>query len=820
MSEKPKRKISLYNKSAASFSNKKFKLVTKTVRSNSPVGNYADRIAERAAERSAAAKEAKNGKTSASEESLITDADSEKNDNIRSRRKRADQLKQMIIETDNIPNTGYGYEDEYDNDHSINSKTNESVDIGNDRHDPEKDKKDQSCFFGSTAKSNTENAAPDMKKRAAIAQAYKQAILKKQMQGRQSAIEINYRQQVNSALLQNMRAKDAAEFTANADKFCRDNVIGGVEELSGFIGAMSSGSAEKIIAQPVESVIRKNLSNGTNQIIDSITTVTGAVAGADSIGNAASNVGITLAAQEIKKAAKNIFLTPSDKRIEDRLQKKFRYIDKKTEDRLKKIEKEKKEALNGNINSKTEKEFQKIERSKEQYKEKLAKQQRDIQRKTAQKSIYIKHNRNNPAFTGSKAACVQKKLLKKKKKIILLGGAGGGAFMGLAVIIIILVLISSLFSWLTPNTYSLAGDEGSGTNANTNAEILDGYTLLVKNYFDVKQAYFYLDYSDWYGGSYSYSDASIDFGEYVTEYVADVIEKIQKSYEAEIEAANGDPKRLEAISREMSKAIAEAMKTVQAEAKASYDELVGSLNDELRATEKRRHYEIARAGGKNGKKDSEEFAGPIVGTNKFDDVEIDSDLSAEELTALIAIYKTMTNTGETPSTSDDENEETENIYAISPKDIMTFFDKTEYIKIEQTFTGDHQCEEGNCTRRLVGNFKSGYSWEYSCPGNHIHMSGKMTVKTKDELIEKLVEILNDQNNTTTTVEECNEIFDAYMDMFNKELGDNKRYFGAADNSVALTFYNMLINPEMGEIPNNFWKNNSDESTGDDNDGAS
>ena len=445
MSEKSKRKISLYNKSAASFSDKKFRLVSKTVRSNSPMGNYADRIAERAAERSAAAKEAKNGKTSASEESLITDADSEKNDNIRSRRKRADQLKQMMIEADNIPNTGYGYKDEYDNDHSSNSKTNESVDIGNDRHDPEKDKKNQSRFLGNTAKSNTENAAPDMKKRAAIAQAYKQAILKKQMQGRQSAIEINYRQQVNSALLQNMRAKDAAEFTANADKFCRDNVIGGVEELSGFIGAMSSGSAEKIIAQPVESIIRKNLSSGTNQLIDGITTVAGAVAGADSIGTAASNAGIALAAQELKKAAKNIFLTPSDKKIEDRLQKKFRYIDKKTEDRLKKIEKEKHSALNGNITSKTEKELQKIERSKGQYKEKLARQQRDIQRKAAQKSIYIKHNRNNPAFTGSKAARAQKKLLKKKKKGFLLSGAAMGSFLAfMMIIVIILVLIMSL----------------------------------------------------------------------------------------------------------------------------------------------------------------------------------------------------------------------------------------------------------------------------------------------------------------------------------------------------------------------------------------
>lgn len=322
MSEKPKRKISLYNKSTASFSNKKFKLVTKTVRSNSPVGNYADKIAERTAERVAVSKETLNNEKNVSEKNLTSDT----NDNLKSRRKKANQLKKMMIETDNISNVGYRYNDYEDvNNHSNKPKTNENVDIINDQHNSEKEKKNQSRFWSSNAKKHDEkNANPELlKKRAAIAQAYKQDILKKQMQSSQSAIEIHYQQQVNAALMKNMRAKESAEFTAKADKFCRDNIIGGAEELGGFVDAMSSGSAEKIITQPVESIIRKNLSNGTNQIIDSITTVTGAVAGADSIGNAASNVGITLAAQEIKKAAKNIFLTPSDKRIEDRLQKKF-----------------------------------------------------------------------------------------------------------------------------------------------------------------------------------------------------------------------------------------------------------------------------------------------------------------------------------------------------------------------------------------------------------------------------------------------------------------------------------------------------------------
>lgn len=50
----------------------------------------------------------------------------------------------------------------------------------------------------------------------------------------------------------------------------------------------------------------------------------------------------------------------------------------------------------------------------------------------------------------------------------------------------------------------------------------------------------------------------------------------------------------------------------------------------MSAETKRQHYETKNKGGGNGSADLAEFTGmPIVGTNHFDNVEIDSELSAK-----------------------------------------------------------------------------------------------------------------------------------------------------------------------------------------------
>lgn len=655
---------------------------------------------------------------------------------------------------------------------------------------------------------------PDVKK------AYKTKIMSDKLtERRMYAADMRSQAQTNAALIAAEKAKTAALKKAESESESKDS-FSQLEKAAEYMTAVGSGDVAKVmLAKPAEDYLKSHLSSGTNAFLDKAGTAVSAVKNSDSVGDAAANVGRTLITDAVKKSVSNALNKPlRQKSVEERLEKKFHYIDRKTDKEMSRIQSEKREAMNGNISKGLEKKLDKIDRKQEQYKEKLAKQQKELQRRQ-QKNIYIRHNRNNTAFKGSTAQLTRKKLLSAKKSGILLGGIGGSVFVGMMAIIIILILICSLFSWISPYSYSLAGrDEKNVTYAETNAEIIDGYVLLVKNYFDVKQAYFYLDYSDWYGGTYSYGDASIDKAEYIEEYIADIVKTIEDSYEEKFKEAGDNQKLLESLSKAMEEEISEAMKTAHQKAEESLKELLATLNDELSAATKRRHYEIHRSGGKNGINDSEEFTGPIVGTNQFDDVEIHSDLSAEEMVALIAIYKTMKNTGEKPPVSDEE-EESENIYCISPKDIMEFFKETEYIKVEQEFTHDNLCEGQNCIRQLVGDIKSGYYWEYYCSGDHDNMTGEMTVKTKDELIEKMVELLNGIDGISTTEEECIKIFDAYIDMIDKELGDERRYFGAADNTGALALYNTLICSEDGEIPNNFWKNDSDdsdESEGDEN----
>ena len=100
--------------------------------------------------------------------------------------------------------------------------------------------------------------------------------------------------------------------------------------------------------------------------------------------------------------------------------------------------------------------------------------------------------------------------LKKKALSVIIGSGALTAVLPILAIVLVYVVISALFGWLSPFEYSLAGEEADPNtgitdmhNAETNKEMLDGYTLMTKNYFDVSQAYYYLNYGDWYGGTCS-----------------------------------------------------------------------------------------------------------------------------------------------------------------------------------------------------------------------------------------------------------------------------------------------------------------------------
>lgn len=307
---------------------------------------------------------------------------------------------------------------------------------------------------------------------AEVRQAYKAKILEAQMNRRKDAVVMHSQAQTNAALISAEKAKMSALKNAEAEEFTRDNVVPGIEMAAGYISAVKNGDAVGMITQPAVSVIKNNMGS-LGGITDSVSTISGAVQSSDSIGGAAVNAGTSLAAGKLRSAVSNYLFKPSDAKIEGRLEKKFRCIDRKTDRQMSRIQKEKAEAMNGNISKKLEKKLDKVERDREKYKQKLARQQKELQRRQ-QKNIYIKHNRNDPAFVGNK--------LKRKaagaagKSKLLLLGSGMSFLVIILIIIILLILIASLFSWLTPFDFSLAGDDsGEQTAASTEEEIIDGY---------------------------------------------------------------------------------------------------------------------------------------------------------------------------------------------------------------------------------------------------------------------------------------------------------------------------------------------------------
>lgn len=249
------------------------------------------------------------------------------------------------------------------------------------------------------------------------------------------------------------------------------------------------------------------------------------------------------------------------------------------------------------------------------------------------------------------------------------------------------------------------------------------------------------------------------------------------------------------MSAEISAALADAAE----EAAEEYEQLIKSLNDSMRAGIRRQHYEVYSDGGANDVYDSAEFSGkPIVGTNKLSNVEINSSLSAEELVAMAALYKSLM-TIDSSQTAD-----TETVYNITPQDMMDCVEKTEYIQNTLTVTHNKKCS-GNCKRRLTGDYESGYEWEYYCDNDHDNLSGSVGVcKSKAEMIGKIMEVTNAADNGFDNAK-CNKLYDEYIAAINKELGisaSDYRKFGAADNSRAKDFYAMLMTPSG--IPNNFW----------------
>lgn len=578
----------------------------------------------------------------------------------------------------------------------------------------------------------------------------------------------NYAQKRYSA--QKKFAKNSA-----ADKDNKSPVTNAIEVVT----AVSSGNAMNVAAIPLKHIAKDKLPD--SKLIRAAKTTSEAVKNSDSVGGAAVNVGTTFAVDKVKQY---VIEKISGKPKTDRNSKKYHHIKRN-------------KAKSG--------ENRKSRKAAESVKSNSVKNLK--LKRLSQKKFYLK--KNGGEVISNAAARPVKQHVKKAILSKLLMFASPVLFT-VFMILIVLMLISSLFSWLNPFDFSLAGDENadSETRAETEGEILDGYVLMTRNYLDVAQAEYYLDYGDWFGGTYDYpsAESELSFAEFFAAKCDSIISSIREQYEAAIANAQS-PQEAAAIAAAMGQAISAALAQAQQQAETEYNALIEQLDDSMTAEEKRQHYEVVDSGGTNGVKDNIEFNGkPIAGTNFFENVEIQSDLSAEELMSMIALYKSLTlmqTNGETEDGSEYE-------YNITPDDIMKFFEDTEYIKITADITHNNSCS-GNCRRRLVGDYDSGFSWEYYCNGDHDNISGRIEPCIgKDKLLEKIMELTEAEENGFDS-EKCEEMIDEYMKSIKKELDIDEsdyRQFGANDNERAKAFYEMLIDPVKGEIPNNYWEINT------------
>ena len=587
----------------------------------------------------------------------------------------------------------------------------------------------------------------------------------------------------------------------------------GIDRLAGTaqtVGEISRGEVGKMMT---DAVVGNLAGEEAQNVINGIETVGQAVSGSDSVGSTVLDVSSTLAAIEAKKMVKKLAETDikKKKRAEERMKNHGnRFGIDKYDEVTGKNEKSKDTKKNADRHSEAPDKKQgsnkvgsshKLQQEKQEY----AKTQRAKEIRGKQKEIFIKENRkisNTLYSAASGKSQIFRRIFAKKGASLIVGGGVGAVVIPIFLVIIVFILMLAFFGWLSPFSYGLAGeDPDTEHNAETKAEVIDGYALMVKNYMDVTQAYYYLNYGDWYGGTYQYESAELDFASFFADYCESIVAEIQAYYQPLIDQASS-PAQAMAISRAMSEAIRQALANAQTAAYEEYSQLISSLDDEFTPTEHRQHYEVEVTSGGNGIDDSADFHNkPIPGTNNFGNVEINSELSAEELLAYIALYKSLLTLNPDDEPADPDAEDEEVSVNITPQDIMDFFEETEFFSITTEITHDNPCINQNCKRRLIGDAESGYSWEYYCDSDHDNLTGEIgACLTADELLAKVMELTGSED-LGVDEDACKELIESYLDMFKKELNideDDFCKFGAADNEKAQEFYQLLI---TGELPN-------------------
>ena len=280
-----------------------------------------------------------------------------------------------------------------------------------------------------------------------------------------------------------------------------------LEEISSAVtitGQLGRGEVGKAAAD----IIVKNAFS-ENGLRDTAQTIGNAVSGSSSVSSALPDVATTLAAVEAKKFVAKIMKGESlEKDIkfveEHKAAGKTKYVDShkdgfKVEHRISEDE-----HIAENMSREERRNFLHNKRVAEKQKNFYADRMK-TERKNKQKEMFLDFNKDNPELVSNTAKGTGKRYVKKKATKALVGGGAAAAVFPIIIVIIIFAVIAVFFGWLSPFDYTLAGDEGEEDDrkytAESNAEVIDGYTKMIKNFMDVSQAYYYLNYGDWYGGT-------------------------------------------------------------------------------------------------------------------------------------------------------------------------------------------------------------------------------------------------------------------------------------------------------------------------------
>ncbi len=322
-----------------------------------------------------------------------------------------------------------------------------------------------------------------------------------------------------------------------------------LEEISSaatITGQLGRGEVGKVAAD----IIVKNAFS-ENGLRDTAQTIVNSVSSSSSVSSAVSDIATALAAIEAKKFVAKIMKGESSEKDrkfveEHKAAGKTKYVDShkdgfKVEHRISEDE-----HIAENMSREERRNFLHNKRVAEKQKSFYADRIK-TERKNKQKEMFLDFNKDNPELVSNTAKGTGKRYVKKKAAKALIGGGAAAAVFPIIIVIIIFAIIAVFFGWLSPFDYMLAGDEGEDDDrkytAESNAEVIDGYTKMIKNYMDVCQAYYYLNYGDWYGGTYEYPAPDLSFSEFFSEYCRNIVSEIQSQFSASLAAAKNDRER-------------------------------------------------------------------------------------------------------------------------------------------------------------------------------------------------------------------------------------------------------------------------------------